>query len=85
VLYVIDDRGVLIDDIRVREVLLVPVTTRVADLMTRRFAALRATDDQRAAVQLFRREDRTALPVVDQDGVLIRGRRPGRGTGDGDA
>jgi magnesium transporter len=71
VLYVIDDRGVLVDDIRVRELLLVPVTTRVADLTNRRFAALRATDDQRAAVEMFRREDRTALPVVDEHGILI--------------
>jgi magnesium transporter len=71
VLYVIDDRGALIDDLRVREVLLVPVTTRVADLMNRRFAALRATDDQRAAIEMFRRQDRTALPVIDDDGNLI--------------
>jgi magnesium transporter len=71
VLYVIDDRGVLIDDLRVREILLVPVTTRVADLMNRRFVVLRATDDQRSAVEMFRREDRTALPVVDENGVLI--------------
>ena len=71
VLYVIDDRGVLIDDLRVRELLVVPVTTRVADLMNRRFAALRATDDQRSAIQSFRREDRTALPVADEHGVLI--------------
>jgi magnesium transporter len=71
VLYVIDDRGVLIDDLRVREVLLVAATTHVADLMNRRFAALRATDDQRAAIKMFRREDRTALPVIDDDGILI--------------
>jgi magnesium transporter len=71
VLYVIDDRGVLVDDLRVREVLLVPVTTRVADLMNRRFAALRATDDQRVAIAMFRREDRTALPVIDDNGILI--------------
>jgi magnesium transporter len=71
VLYVIDDRGVLIDDLRVREILLVPVTTRAADLMNRRFVTLRATDDQRSAVEIFRREDRTALPVVDESGVLI--------------
>jgi magnesium transporter len=71
VLYVIDDRGVLVDDIRVREILLVPVTTCVSDLMNRRFTGLRATDDQRSAIELFRREDRTALPVVDDDGVLI--------------
>ncbi len=71
VLYVVDDHGTLIDDIRVRELLLVPVTTPIADLMNRRFAALRITDDQRAAVQMFRREDRTALPVIDEYGFLI--------------
>jgi magnesium transporter len=71
VLYVIDDRGVLIDDLRVREVLLASVRAHVADLMNRRFAALRATDDQRAAIQMFRREDRTALPVIDDNGILI--------------
>jgi magnesium transporter len=39
--------------------------------MNHRFAALRATDDQRAAIEMFRREDRTALPVVDGQGALI--------------
>jgi magnesium transporter len=71
VLYVIDDRGVLVDDLRMREILLVAPTTRVSQLLNRRFVALRAIDDQRTAVQLFRREDRTALPVVDDHGVLI--------------
>jgi magnesium transporter len=71
VLYVIDDRGTLIDDVRVRELLLVPVATRVADLMNRRFVALRATDDQRSAIEVFRREDRTALPVIDEHFYLI--------------
>jgi magnesium transporter len=71
VLYVIDDRGVLIDDLRVRDVLLAPASARVADLMNRRFAALQVADDQRAAIELFRREDRTALPVIGDDGTLI--------------
>jgi magnesium transporter len=71
VLYIVDDRGVLVDDLRVRELLLVPVTRRVSDLMNRRFVALRATDDQRAAIEMCRREDRTALPVIDERGVLI--------------
>jgi magnesium transporter len=39
--------------------------------MRRHFTALRATDDQRAAVEIFRREGRTALPVTDDEGVLI--------------
>jgi magnesium transporter len=71
VLYVIDDDGVLVDDLRIRELLLVPVGTRVADVVKHRFAVLRTTDGQRAAIQMFRREGRTALPVVDDEGVLI--------------
>jgi magnesium transporter len=71
VLYVTDDLGVLIDDVRVREILLAPVTALVSGLMNRRFTALRTTDEQRAAVEVFRREDRTALPVIDAQGVLI--------------
>jgi magnesium transporter len=71
VLYVIDEAGVLVDDIRVRELLLVPVTHHVADLMNRRFSALHATDEQRLAIETFRREDRSALPVIDDQGKLI--------------
>ena len=39
--------------------------------MDNRFVALKATDDQETAVAVFRREDRTALPVTDKDGGLI--------------
>ena len=70
-IYVVDDRGVLIDDIRIREFLLADPATPVAELMDDRFVALKATDEQEAAVQVFRREDRTALPVTDSAGVLI--------------
>jgi hypothetical protein len=38
---------------------------RVADLMDRRFVALKAPDDQEAAVAVFRQYDRTALRVTD--------------------
>jgi magnesium transporter len=39
--------------------------------MDRRFVALKATDDQAAAVAVFRQYDRTALPVTDTAGMLI--------------
>ena len=71
VIYVVDDGGVLIDDIRIREFLVVPLERHVRDLMDRRFVALKATDTQDSAVAVFRREDRTALPVTDTSGVLI--------------
>jgi magnesium transporter len=70
VIYVVDEQG-LIDDIRIREVLLSPVDKRVFDLMDRRFVTLTATDDQDAAVAVFRQYDRSALPVIDTAGMLI--------------
>ena len=70
-IYVVNDQGVLIDDIRIRAFLLAPLTQRVADLMDYRFAALKATDHQEDAVGVFQREQRTALPVTDSSGVLI--------------
>src|SRR5262249_59027120 len=71
VIYVVDDHGTLIDDIRIREVLLTDPTHTVQSLMDRRFVALKATDDQKTAVRVFRANDRVALPVTDTAGVLI--------------
>ena len=71
VIYVVDEQGLLVDDVRIREFLLAPLDRRVADLMDRRFVALKATDDQEAAVGVFRQYDRTALPVTDTAGMLI--------------
>ena len=71
VIYVVDEHGLLIDDLRIREVLLAPTDKRVADLMNHQFVALKATDDQEAAVAEFRKYDRTALPVTDTSGMLI--------------
>ena len=71
VVYVVDEQGMLIDDIRIREFLLASVDKRVTDLMDRRFVALKATDDQGDAIAIFRQYDRTALPVTDTAGVLI--------------
>jgi len=71
VVYVVDESGMLIDDIRIREFLLAALDKHVSDLMDRRFVALKATDDQKTAVAIFRQYDRTALPVTDTTGALI--------------
>jgi magnesium transporter len=70
-IYVIDDRGMLIDDIRMRRFLLSDPDKRVTELMDNIFTALKATDDREAAVNVFRKADLAALPVTDSDGVLI--------------
>ena len=70
-IYVVDEDGKLIDDLRIRRFLLAPLYESVQQLMDHRFVALNATDDQETAVGVFRREDRTALPVMDTTGILI--------------
>ena len=69
--YVVDEKRTLIDDIRMRQFLLAGLTDRVSDLMDHQFVTLRATDSQETAVAVFRREDRTALPVIDEQGKLV--------------
>src|SRR4030095_3810502 len=71
VIYVVDDRGKLIDDIRMREFLLKPLTSPVRELMQKTFVALNVTDSQRDAVNIFRKYDRTVLPVIDSTGVVL--------------
>jgi magnesium transporter len=71
VIYVVDDRGKLIDDIRMREFLLKPLNSLVRDLMQKTFVALSVTDSQQDALNVFRKYDRTALPVVDSNGILV--------------
>jgi magnesium transporter len=69
--YVADDRGKLIDDVRMREFLLRPLTAKVSEIRDQSFVALNATDSQQDALNVFRRYDRAALPVVDSNGVLV--------------
>lgn len=71
VIYVIDETGTLIDDVRIREFLLRPLDARVADIRDEQFVALRVTDAQDIAIDAFKRYDRNTLPVVDSDGRLV--------------
>jgi magnesium transporter len=71
VIYVVDERGKLIDDIRIREFLLKPLAHTVRDLMEKTFVSLSVSDSQQDALNVFRKYDRTALPVVDSNGILV--------------
>ncbi|MGO9471559.1 MAG: magnesium transporter [Isosphaeraceae bacterium] len=70
VIYVVDDINKLIDDLRIREILLSPLHAHVADIMDHKCVSLSVTDDKKTAVEVFRKYDRTALPVVDTHGRL---------------
>src|SRR5262249_59907237 len=71
VIFVVDDRGKLIDDILMREFLLKPLTSTVRELMQKTLVALNVTDSQRDSVNIFRKYDRTALPVIDSSALLL--------------
>jgi magnesium transporter len=70
-IYVVDDRGRLIDDLRIRNFLLRPLDTRVDEIMDRNFAHLTVNETQEEALNIFRKYDRAALPVVDSNGALV--------------
>lgn len=71
VIYIIDNQGKLLDDFRIREFLLVSPDTLVENLMDHRFVSLHVNDEQEEAVQVFRLENRVALPVLDDAGVML--------------
>ena len=71
VIYVVDETGRLIDDVRIREILLSPLERKVSELMNENFIALRPTDDQETAVNTFSKYSRVALPVVAESGHLL--------------
>jgi magnesium transporter len=70
-IYVVDERGKLIDDLRIREFLLRPLEAKVSEFRDRTFVALKVNDSQEEALNAFRKYDRAALPVVDSSGVLV--------------
>ncbi len=69
--YVVDTTGKLTDDIHTRELLITPLENLVSQLMDEAFVRLTPSDDKSTAVELFKRYDRSALPVVDNDGFLL--------------
>jgi magnesium transporter len=70
-LFVIDEQGVLIDDINIKDFLVVDPTMLVEQIMDYQFIALNAYHAQKEAIRFFRDNSRYALPVTDNNGVLL--------------
>ena len=71
VIYVINDKGELQDDIRIREFILASPQTKVSELMDGRVISLKVNDDQEIANEVFKMNNRVALPVTDDKNVLL--------------
>jgi len=71
VIYVIDQKGHLIDDLRLRTLILSDPSEKVATVMEYHFVALSAYDDREIAASRMQTYDLVALPVTDSEGMLI--------------
>ncbi len=69
--YVVDKTGKLLDDIRLRRIILSNTDTKIEELMDKSFASLSAFEDREKAVAMMQDYDLLALPVIDSDGELI--------------
>ncbi len=71
VIYVINENGQLIDDLRIKEFILAAPDKLVNELMDERVISLHVNDDQEYANQVFKMNNRNALPVVDDNNLLL--------------
>jgi len=70
-IYVTDDHGRLLDEVRLRRFITSPKDRKVSDLMDGKFSALQATQPEEDAVKLMQAKGYFALPVTDVKGVLL--------------
>lgn len=71
VIYVVDEEGRLIDDLRLTDLVLADPDQKIADIMDSQFVAVTAFEDREEAVKMLSKYDLVALPVVDSRGILI--------------
>lgn len=71
VIYVINEKGELLDDIRIREFILASPDKKVSELMDDRVISLNAYADQELANEAFKMNNRVALPVVSNSNKLL--------------
>jgi magnesium transporter len=71
VIYVINNKGLLLDDIRIRDIILASPDKLISELMDDRVIVLHANDDQETASTVFKMNNRVALPVVSKSNKLL--------------
>jgi magnesium transporter len=71
VIYIVDDNDVLIDDIRIKELLFAPKDYKISQITDHKFLAVSVYDPAEDVINIFNRSGRTVLPVVDEDGSML--------------
>lgn len=71
VIYIVDEKGYLVDDIGIGELLLGKDDVPVKELLDGKYVSLLVTDDEEVAVKVFGKSNRVALPVTNAGGLLL--------------
>lgn len=70
-LYVVDEKNILIDDITIGSLLLADEDQLISELTDDHFVAITTTTSKEDAVPYFEKYDRSALPIITENGVLV--------------
>src|SRR5438067_2846196 len=71
VVYIVDTRGILVEDIRLSSLVLADPQTKVTDIDDPPLVCVLATDDREEVLKAFEKYDRLALPVTDSDAHML--------------
>jgi magnesium transporter len=71
VIYIVDEKGYLVDDIRIGDLLLAEDDIPVKEILDGKYISLLVTDDEEVAVKVFKKSNRVALPVTNAGGLLL--------------
>lgn len=69
--YVVDDKWHLLDDIPIRRLILANPEQTVRSIMDHKFISITTNSDQEDAIKVFEKYDLVALPVTDSEGHLL--------------
>ncbi|MGZ4779285.1 MAG: magnesium transporter [Thermoanaerobaculia bacterium] len=71
VVYIVDDQGMLVEDVRIGSLVLAEPGTLVTDIQDPKLVALDASASVDEVLQTFEKYDRVALPVIDKNGQML--------------
>ncbi len=71
IIYIINEKGVLLEDLRLGSLVLADPDMMISDIEDRPLITVNAVDQGGEVVQLFEKYDRIALPVIDSERHLL--------------
>jgi len=69
--YVVNEKNVLIDDLRIGQLLMAEMNTSISDLMDYNFVSITTTEKIEDSFKAFQKYDREALPIITENGTLV--------------